>query len=388
MDARIPDRIVNRIAVLYIAPWVIPGGSDKGTVDWFRTIDRGSFETHLITTNVAENFLVPRIERLAKAVWNLPDFLEPEQFGPFILDYVRRHRIAVVHVMNSQLGFDLIPYLKAVRPAVAVVVQQHAEEDDESLYVRYVALRYGHLLDAYSATSEDLKRRIVGYGVDPARVEVIYTGIDAETEWVPGQRPQRPSASAEFPLRVLYPGRLEEQKDPHLMLDIAQELKRLDAPVVIDVVGDGSLRADLEARAEADGLCGNVVFQGLSLDMASWYRKADVVLMTSRYEGIPYVLFEAMAMGVPVVAPDVNANAELVDEAVGSLIVDRADIAAYVGTLQAWVTRPDLVRALGRTARQRVLDRFSLRSMAVAHEALYRRLAAAMSSGEARVHPS
>ena len=363
---------MSRVPVLYLAPWVIPGGSDKGTVDWFRTLDRERFELHLITTNRAEhNTFVVDIEPYAESVWNLADLMAEVQFAPFVLDYIERWRIAVVHIMNSQLGFDLIPFIKAAHPTVAVVVQQHAEEHDESLYVRYVATRYGHLLDAYSATSEDLKRRIVGYGVDPAKVEVIYTGIDASQEWVPEPRGDRDPAE---PLRVLYAGRLEDQKDPHLLVDIAAELARRQVAVVVDVVGDGSLRAELEARVATEGLGETVRFQGVRYDMAHWYQQADVLIMTSRFEGIPYVIFEAMAMALPVVVPDVNANAELVDPAVGELIRDRADVAAYADALQRFATDSTLLRTTGHRARQLMIDRFPLSTMAGAHEALYERL--------------
>ncbi|MEZ5266203.1 MAG: glycosyltransferase, partial [Acidimicrobiales bacterium] len=323
----------RRTNVLYVAPWVIPGGSDKGTVDWFRTVDRSRFALHLITTNRADdNAFVADIEPYAAEVWNLPDVLEERLHAGFVLDAIGRWRIDVLHVMNSQLGFDLIPDVRRRHPQVAIVVQQHAEEHDSSLYVRYVATRYAHLIDAYSATSEDLKRRIAGHGADPDRIEVIYTGIDAEAEWVPAPRPPLAPGA---PLRVLYPGRLEDQKDPDLMVEVVAELRRRGVAVRVDVVGDGSLRPGLEARVRNLGLTEEIRFHGVRYDMATWYQGADVLLMTSKYEGIPYVIYEAMAMALPVVVPDVHANGELVDAEVGTLVADRADVAAYADALAA-----------------------------------------------------
>ncbi len=72
---------MSRVPVLYLAPWVIPGGSDKGTVEWFRTLDRERFELHLITTNRAEhNTFVVGIEPYAEAVWNLADLMAEVQW--------------------------------------------------------------------------------------------------------------------------------------------------------------------------------------------------------------------------------------------------------------------------------------------------------------------
>ena len=145
------------------------------------------------------------------------------------------------------------------------------------------------------------------------------------------------------------------------MIDIAEELQRRGVPAFIDVVGDGSLRSELEARTAGGTLETMVRFHGISYDMAQWYQQADVMLMTSRYEGIPYVIFEAMAMALPVVVPDVNANAELVDDAVGTLVPDRCDIDAYATALAELAATAGPLRPLGLAARTRVLERFRSR---------------------------
>jgi len=374
MTARAPGGD-GRVGVLYLAPWVIPGGADKGTVDWFRLLDRTRFAPHLITTTAAaNNAFVCDIEPLAEAVWNLPDLLDDDEFGPFVLGYVERHDIRVVHIMNCQFGFDLIPALRASRPGLVIVVQQHAEEVDRSGYVRYVATRYSPLLDAYSATSVDLKRRICSHGADERLVRVIYTGIDAAGEWHPlGTRPPRGPSD---PLRVLFAGRIEDQKDPALMVDVVAAARRRGIPLVVDVVGEGSLRADTERRARELGVDDVLRFHGVSLAMAPWYEANDVLLMTSRFEGIPYVIFEAMAMELVCVVPDVNANRELLDDSVGFVVDDRTDVGSYVDALAVLAADPGRCAALGAAARRRVLESFPLTRMAGEHMALYDELLA------------
>lgn len=360
----------QKTVLLYLAPWVAPGGADKGTVDWFRTLDRNRYELHLITTARSdENTFVRMLEPFAAEVWNLPDLLDEADFAPFVLAYIGDRGVRLVHIMNSNLGFDLIPYIRAAHPDVKLVVQHHAEEVDRSGYLRYVASRYGHLLDAYSATSEDLKRRIVDHGVDATKIRVIYTGIDAAREWrLDAPRSRRDRSR---PLDVLFAGRLEDQKDPFTMVEVAAELARRRVDSVIHVVGDGSLRAETEARVAAAGLQEIVRFHGVSYAMRNWYERCDVLLMTSKFEGIPYVIFEAMAMEQPCVVPDVNANTELVDETVGIVVGDRTDIGAYAAAIERFAADPSLVARLGAASRARVVDRFPLEQMARQHEALY-----------------
>src|SRR3954451_15556467 len=84
-DARKPLRILAprmtarersaRIPILYVAPWVDYGGSDKGTIDWFRWIDRDRFAPLLATTQPSENRRLAEIEPYAEEIWPLPDLI-------------------------------------------------------------------------------------------------------------------------------------------------------------------------------------------------------------------------------------------------------------------------------------------------------------------------
>lgn len=108
--------------------------------------------------------------------------------------------------------------------------------------------------------------------------------------------------------------------------------------------------------------------------MADWYTRTDVTLLTSRFEGVPFVVFEAMAMRHPVVATDVGATHEILDESSGFLVRDRADISAFVGFLLRLERDPALRRRMGDAARRRVVARFGVERMAEDHASLYRDL--------------
>ncbi|MFN0029670.1 MAG: glycosyltransferase family 4 protein [Acidimicrobiales bacterium] len=359
-----------RAALLYLAPWVAPGGADRGTVDWFRYLDHGHFESHLITTaRTSSNTFVHLLEPYAESVWNLPDLMSEADYASFVLSFVKERHVALIHIMNSHLGFDLIPSFKKYFPQTKIVVQHHAEEVDQSGYVRYVASRYGHLVDAYSATSRDLKRRLIGHGVHESSVRVIYTGIDATGEWAP--RFERVPRLDGSPMRVLFAGRLEDQKDPLLMVQVAKALADRGLNAVIDVVGDGSLRRLTEEMVRAASLEDVVRFHGVSYDMLKWYENSDLLLMTSRFEGIPYVIYEAMAMGITCVVPDVNANTELLDQDHGFVVADRLDVSSYIDALECLDNDRELLFEMGLRCRDRVLEDYPIEEMARQHERLY-----------------
>ena len=366
-----------RVGVAYLAPWVDLGGTAKGTLDWFRTIDRDRFAPSLLLTQApSRNRLLPEVAPYAEEVWNLPDLMPGGEMPYFILDFVHSRGIEVVHVMNSRLAFDLLPDLSLLPRPPAIVVQLHVEEETRAGYVRYVTTRYGNLVDAFSVTSRHLADTMIDeYDVAPAKCRVIYTGVDAEGEFRPGA--VAPAGERDDGrVHLLFLGRLVKQKDPHLMLDVVEALRRVEEGFVVDVVGYGEMEQEVRDAAAARGLGGHVSFHGPTERPAGWYAAADVVLLTSRYEGIPYVQFEALSMGVPVVAPRLPGTAEIMDERHGRLIDPRDDVRAYVEALAPLVRDRALREELGAAGREHMRSHYSLEAMGAAHDALYDELLA------------
>jgi glycosyltransferase involved in cell wall biosynthesis len=362
----------GRIPILYIAPWVDLGGSDRGTIDWFKNIDRSRWAPSLITTTPSPNRWLPQAEPYAEEIWNLPDLMPGGAFPEFILGFVESRGVRLVHIMNSRLGFDLLPDMTCLPEPPAVVVQLHAEEPDRTGYVRYVARRYGNLIDAFSVVSEDLKQTIADYEIPPSRIEVIYLGVDSEGEFDPARVPRESAGNGAK--RILWPGRLVEQKDPLLTMEVLALAKQRGAEFVLDVVGDGHLKEPARRRAEELGVADLIEWHPPTQEMAPWYRGSDLLLMTSLYEGIPLAIYEALAMEVPVVAPALPGNAELMDADSGTLVEPRDDAERYADAIVALLDDDERRREMGRRSRARMRERFSLAEMGSRHDALYERL--------------
>ena len=102
-------------------------------------------------------------------------------------------------------------------------------------------------------------------------------------------------------LRILWIGRLEPQKDPELALQV---MAAMQVPAHLTMLGDGALSERLQQRMSAMGLVRKVTMAGHVAEIESCLAQADVLLITSRYEGGPAVAVEALAQGVPVVSTD------------------------------------------------------------------------------------
>jgi len=361
--------------ILYIAPWVDLGGSDKGTIDWFKHIDRDRWAPSLITTQPSPNRWLHHVEPYAEEVWDLPDLMPGGSFPEFILGFIESRGVRVVHIMNSRLGFDLLADMTCLPEPPAVVVQLHAEEPNQVGYVRYVTRRYGNLVDSFSVTSEHLKEIVEGYEIPASRIEVIHSGVDAEEEFNP-ERVDPLDLGGDGVPRILWPGRLVEQKDPMLTLDVLSRVRDRGGEFVLDFVGDGHLAATLRERAEELGVADAISWHPPSQEMPRWYRSSDLMLMTSVYEGVPYVIYESLAMGVPVVAPALPGNREFMDADSGVLVEPRDDAEAYAEAIVSLLREGDRRRQMGERSRRRMLEDFSLADMGRRHGELYERLLA------------
>ena len=366
----------ERIGVLHLAPWVDLGGADKGIIDWFRHLDRERFAPSLICTQPSPNRWLERVEPYAEEVWVLPDVMTGSEFAEWVLGFIHTREIAVVHNMNSRLGFDLLPDIAALPDPPITVVQLHAAEPDGGGYVPYVAERYAQLVDCFSVTSRHLAQTLRSYDVPDSRLAVVYTGVDAEHEFDPGRvAPQEGLGDARH--HVLWPGRLVAQKDPLLAVDAAAALDRRGVDFLLHMVGEGELAGEARGRAERLGVAHRIAWHPPSKEIARWYAACDLVLMTSTFEGIPYVVFEALAMGCPVVAPALPGNVELMDADAGALVAVAAGGEAYAEAMEGLLGADPAERAAAAArTRERMRRDFPLEGLAAGHAALYERLLA------------
>jgi glycosyltransferase involved in cell wall biosynthesis len=135
---------------------------------------------------------------------------------------------------------------------------------------------------------------------------------------------------------LLSVGRLDREKNPLLLADILAALIQKDDSWRLVVVGEGPLHEELQARVRELGLNGAVQMHGyvpIDGELPALYRAADVFLHVSWTEGVPQVLFEAFAAGLPVVATDVGGVARAVGEA--AVLVPAGDVAAAVQAVHA-----------------------------------------------------
>jgi glycosyltransferase involved in cell wall biosynthesis len=217
----------------------------------------------------------------------------------------------------------------------------------------------------------DYAVKVVGIPAD--RIRVIESGVD------PSRFPLAPAPPAErerlglpADARVIGTvGRLVPEKDHPTLLEAFLRVRQAVPAARLLIVGDGPLRSELEGRSRRLGLADSVSFLGSRGDVPALYRSMDLMVSTSRWEGLSNVLLEAMAAGVPVVATRVGGTSRVVEDGVTGFTADPGDASLIADRAVRLLTDSSLAARLREAAREKVLREFSISRMSREYESLY-----------------
>jgi glycosyltransferase involved in cell wall biosynthesis len=216
----------------------------------------------------------------------------------------------------------------------------------------------------------------------PDKYVTIRSGIDLDRFGNPGRPRHEVRRELGIPSNVPVVGtvtRLSDQKAPLDFVAAAGTVAERRPDVHFVVVGDGPLRDDVEAEIAARHLSGSIHVTGLRRDVPDLMHSFDVFALSSLWEGLPRVLPQAMAAGLPIVATAVDGNAEAVTDGVNGFLTPPADPEAFADALLRLLDDPELAREFGEAGLEMVGE-FGARKMVQDIEALYQELLAQRSA--------
>ena len=192
-------------------------------------------------------------------------------------------------------------------------------------------------------------------GVPPQGVLLASNGRDPDVF-----HPRVPGEASSPPL-VVFVGALTRGKRPHRFVDLVTRLRNEGIPLRADLIGDGPLNHEVAVEAER----AHVDMLGSRADVADLLRQADVLVFTSRPEGegMPGVLIEAGLSGVPAVATDVPGVRSVVADGQTGLVVGVDDLPAMTAAVAGLLCDPARRAAMGRAARDRCVERFTMEAV-------------------------
>lgn len=367
--------IMTRLLVLTELFLPTKGGTAVWAAEVYRRL--GGKEIHIVTADVVGAAAVDAahpntIHRLSlrRVAW-----LRPESLAMYVRFFLRSLRLAFTHRFEAVHAFRALPE-GLVAWGVArltfrpVVIYAHGEELTSWGYGRkFRAMRFAlRHADRVIANSDHTRDTLRGMGVDPARITLIYPGVDVSV-FKPGLDTTglREGLGIGADEKLLFSvGRLSRRKGFDQMIRAVGQLHAEGMPLRYVIGGIGEDADYLDGLIHELGLTGVVHRIGpvREADLPRWQNACDIFAMPNREingdnEGFGMVFIEAAACGKPSLAGLAGGTGSAVLHGETGLRVDGTSVDAVADGLRSLLTQPDLTRAWGQRALQRVEREFS-----------------------------
>ena len=348
------------LRVLQVMTSLDRGGMETMTMNFYRNIDRsrvqfdfllhrdgeGDYEAEACSLG-ARVFRVPRQNPLSRSYWRALDHF-------FVC-----HPYKIVHAQLDCMSALPLAVARRHGAVVRIAHSHNSRQDRDYKYpLKLVCKRFirREATDLFACGVEAGRWM---FGTDD--FTVVRNAIDVDAYAFDENRRERvreahgiaPSAPV-----VGHVGRFSPVKNHAFILDVFVETLKLRPDAVLVLVGDGELRAETERRAEVLGISSNVHFLGVRSDVADLMQAMDVFFMPSRYEGLPLVLVEAQASGLPcVISTSIPVDCDLRGSSITRLSLDAPVVewAAMVAGSSGEAIRSngaEIVRRAGFDARE------------------------------------
>jgi glycosyltransferase involved in cell wall biosynthesis len=242
-------------------------------------------------------------------------------------------------------GCAVVPIARKFDIPIVLITQG----TDTHHYIHY-PLRRKFIIDAIKKScavitrSGALARLLESAGADAASIYPVHNGVD-ESIFYPRDRALSRDVlglSGEEKV-IVFVGNFLPVKNPEFLLEAFSSID-FDKRVLLTMIGKGPLKARLEKLSSKLGIADRVIFTGPldASDVATWMGAADCLALCSHNEGLPNVVIEALASGLPVVSSNVGGISELLDREDRGFLVDRGDMKGYCDALMSVISRDQL----------------------------------------------
>jgi len=395
---------VRLCRILHVLPDLERAGGQQVVARSIAHLDPDEFACTVCSVGAAED-MAPDFAALGVTVhrlvhdgfWSLPRNL------PRLVRLIRNERIDIVHVhgtprdkLYGQLAawWTGRPVVRTIhgQPAPAAAARATGRRLSPRRMLRWLRRRREGLvgwaldrlaLDRVVVVSDAVlcswRRYLRRCGRRPEDVTVIYNGIPLERfinarpiEFNgEGPRPNGGRESACGPV-LINVGRLSRMKGQDLLIPMMSRLVERWPNARLLLVGEGEYRTTLEAAIASAGLAETVRLLGRRDDVASLLAGSDLFIFSSRFEGFPLVVLEAMAAALPIVAVRLPGLDEAVRHGENGLLVEEPDPDALVAAVTDILSDPRRARHMGQAGRAIVAERFEIGQVTRQLEAVYR----------------
>jgi glycosyltransferase involved in cell wall biosynthesis len=245
-------------------------------------------------------------------------------------------------------------------------------------------------MDHVVAVSEAQAAKVRACRVPGERLSVIRNAVDPERFTDPDPRSRAKllrSFRRPYTRIIGAAGRLSPEKGFDVLVAAAEQVAKDDPSVGFILFGEGPCRGKLQQQIHAAGLASSFVLTGFRADLDRFLPHLDLLVLPSFTEGLPNIVLEAFASGVPVVATAVGGTPEVIEDSLSGYLVPARDANALAGRIRDALASAERLREMGFQGRQRVLEQFTFAGQAQQYRRLFERLRSASAASGGRQPP-
>jgi sugar transferase (PEP-CTERM/EpsH1 system associated) len=375
---------MTRLPILHFITELDAGGAQTVLFRLLQNVDRERYQPAVVCLYNGNAVMAQQIRKLDVPVLNLGmnakwriDALAR------LYRYLRQEQPTILHCWLVHA--DLIGRVIGRLAGVPIVITSRRNVEIGSAFQLHLK-RWTTSLDDRIVAVCDLARQVeIEYsGTVTEKVLTIYNGIDPNLRVSRAAQSQigHPSEPIrkEFSIPLAAPligtvGRLHPTKGHQDLIKAFAHLHTQWPDVYLLLVGDGEMRHKLIRQADDLQLSNRIIFTGVREDISSILATLNLFVLPSLSEGMPNVILEAMATGLPVVATSVGGVPELVVNGVTGILTPPNNPTALAEAILELLHAPEKAAAMGRAGRQRIKTHFTIDRMVEQYESLYQELA-------------
>lgn len=375
-NIKINNKDNDELNILFIVPWLVIGGADKVNLDLASQFTAKRNKVHVMTTLEINHPWEEEFKVVTKSISHLGNLFDKlDHLMDYVLDYILHNNIKIIQISNSQLGYQMTPTIKKYFPDIIIVDLLHMEEPNNTFdYFRY-SIRYKNHINHRITITEYLRTSLMEkYEEQRNRVSVISNGIEVFTRYGDTEYSNKVLSNKGI-VTIGFVGRLEPQKNPEHVVQIARILKNKIMSFKLIIVGDGSLYKSIKKMANKYELSNEIEFMGYRNNAAEIMKqKIDILIAPSEREGLPIVGLEAMSLGIPIIAYDVEGWKELIKNNETGILVKKNDYIRMAELCIDLIHNVALRKKISLNAFIEIRDKYSIKKISDKYLELYEKL--------------
>lgn len=372
------------VSVLYLLHQFSFGGTERVVANILNHSSK-NIKNYVGSFYPYENAFLENVSTSKATVFSLDKHEGNDYSIPYkIKSFCKKNHIDIIHSMGWSTYAEGLISAKAIGKKQKFIYSYRGKTMEDTIQIpkrRILSQRlFSYFCDAILTNSGVSRKEYASdIGIAPKKINVIYNGVDVNLfePHQPGSTVNKRSAFriGESDIVIGSVARFDPVKGIKNLVKVFSLLSPdIRKHCKLMLVGDGSEKKDIQVLLSRLGMQDQVILTGMRRDIPDCLRMMDIYIQPSLFENISNSVLEAMATGLPVISTDVGGIREILDHNKNGLIIELGNDNGMVQALDFLIKNAEQRKMMGRFAREKVADSFSIEKMVSDYEVLYRHL--------------